>query len=160
MSVQFIGRFLFIAIVLLCFGQSATRAAENTRIPVPKTIIYAGQTISSNLLRDRIVPQKYLNRVSVITDYSEIVGKVAKVTLVPSRPIAINTVLEPYVVKVNVRTIMNFSYGGLRITAEVAPLNAARAGEMVRARNLGTGVIVYGTAQADGTIRTGGQLVN
>ncbi len=148
-----------VALLYCVLTVSATTVAHgDTRpIPVPKNIIYAGQQISSNLLRDRVVPVKYLNRVSVIKDYSEIVGKVAKVTLVPNRPIPSNTIAEPYVVKVNVRTTLLFNRGALRITAEVMPMNAAREGELVRARNLQTGVIVYGTAQRDGTIVAGGR---
>ncbi len=142
---------------LYAISATAAFAADTQPIPVPKNIIYAGQQISSNLLRERTVPTKYLNRVSVITHYSEIVGKVARVTLVPNRPIRSNTISEPFVVKVNVRTTLLFNQGALRITAEVLPLNAAREGEMVRARNLQTGVIVFGTAQKDGTLVAGGR---
>jgi flagella basal body P-ring formation protein FlgA len=136
---------------------SVVFASEKLPIPVPKHIIYAGQQINPGLLRDRYVPHKYLNRVSVIMNRSEIVGKVAKVTLTPNRPIPSNAITEPHVVNVNVRTVLKFNRGALSITAEVLPLNAAREGETVRARNLQTGVIVFGTAQRDGTLLAGGQ---
>lgn len=144
----------------ICFFStcaSMVSGSENLPIPVPKHIIYAGQQINPGLLRDRYVPQKYLNRVSVVTSHSEIVGKVAKVTLTPNRPIPSNAITEPHVVNVNVRTVLKFNRGALSITAEVLPLNAAREGETVRARNLQTGVIVFGIAQRDGTLLAGGQ---
>ena len=144
------------ATFVACFmGLSNSQASETTNIPVPKHIIYAGQTISSSLLRDRKVPIGYLSRASVFVDQSQLVGKVAKTTLVPSRPIPTNYVTEPDVVKVNQRALMRFRSGALTITAEASPLNSAKAGEMVRARNLQTGVIVYGTAQEDGSIIVG-----
>lgn len=149
---------LVLALCLSTFSVSSVFASEDktSHIPVPKNIIYAGQVINSNLLRDRKVPNSYLNRFNVISQYSEIVGKVAKVTLVPSKPIPTNYLSEPDVVKVNNRTIIRFRSGTLLITAEVLPLNAAKAGDTVRARNLQTGVVVYGMAQADGTILAGG----
>ena len=141
--------------ILPGYGALANES-ETSHIPVPKNIIYAGQLISSNLLRDRKVPNNYLNRVNVISQYSEVIGKIAKVTLVPSKPIPTNYLSEPDVVKVNNRTIIRFISGTLLITAEVLPLNAAKVGDTVRARNLQTGVVVYGMAQADGTILAGG----
>jgi flagella basal body P-ring formation protein FlgA len=145
---------------ILCFCMlSATFAfADETAtslIPVPKNIIYAGQIVSPNLLRNRKVPVSYLNRFSVISQYSEVVGKVAKVTLVPSKPIPTNYLSEPDIVKVNKRTVIHFRSGALLITAEVMPLNAAKVGDSVRARNIQTGVIVHGVAQANGTILAG-----
>ena len=53
----------------------ATNAADTTYIPVPKNVIYAGQIIDSNLLRDRRVPMSYLNRVSVFTGLDGLVGE-------------------------------------------------------------------------------------
>lgn len=151
--------YIQLLIFCVCILSAISAHADETAtslIPVPKNIIYAGQTISSNLLRDRKVPVSYLNRFSVISQYSDIVGKVAKVTLVPSKPIPTNYLSEPDIVKVNKRTVIHFKSGALLITAEVMPLNAAKAGDTVRARNLQTGVVVYGVAQADGTILAGG----
>ena len=147
--------FLAATVVACVMSLPTALASDTTNIPVPKHIIYAGQTISSSLLRDRTVPLRYLNRASVFVDRSQLIGKVAKTTLVPSRPIPTNYVTEPDVVKVNQRALMRFRSGALTITAEASPLNSAKAGEMVRARNLQTGVIVYGTAQEDGSIIVG-----
>lgn len=133
----------------------SSHASERTPIPVPKNIVYAGQAISGQLLRDRSVPTGYLSRVSVFTRHSDVVGKVAKTTLMPGRPIPVNYVTEPDVVKVNQRALMRYEISGLKITAEVSPLNSAQVGGQVRARNLQTGIIVYGTAQKDGTIVAG-----
>ena len=133
----------------------ANAASDTTYIPVPKNVIYAGQTISYELLRDRKVPTDYLSRVSVFTGPDGLVGMVARRTLVPSRPIPTNHVSEPDVIKVNAPALMRFSSNGLTITAEVLPMNSAKEGEFVRVRNMQTGVIVSGIAQADGSIMAG-----
>ena len=138
------------------FGHGISTASENTYIPVPKHVIYAGQVISASQLRDRKVPVSYLNRVNVFIGLEGLVGKVARTTLAPARPIPTNHVSEPDVVKINKPSIMKFSSGTLTIMAEVLPLNSAKAGEFVRARNIQTGVIVSGVAQANGVITAGG----
>ena len=130
-------------------------ASDKVPIPVPKNVVYAGQIVDARLLRSRIVPLKYLSRVSVFTTPSEVVGKIARTTLMPNRPIPTNYLIEPNAVEVNRKAIMRFEIGLLKITAEVIPLNAAKTGEPVRARNISTGVVVHGIANADGSITAG-----
>lgn len=139
-----------------CMLATGTQASERVDIPVPKNIIYAGQALSANLLGSRSVPVSYTHRVSIYKDTARLIGKVARKTLMPNQPIFTNNVVEPDVVEVNRKTLMLYNAGGLKISAEVSPLNAAKAGEPVRARNILTGIIVYGTANADGTIQAAG----
>ncbi len=149
--------FVFTGLLVSIFaGQwTVAFAVDITAIPVPKGVIYAGQVIDQRLLKDREVPTGYLNRVSVIVEWSDAVGKVARATLMPNRPISTGHVMMPNVVKVNKPTIMKYQIGTLRITSEVLPLNSAKAGEFVRVRNISSGVIVSGTAMKDGTIEVG-----
>lgn len=141
-----------LTVAAILFSVCVAGASESVPIPVPKNVIYAGQVIDARLLRDRTVPASYLNRVSVFTAHSQVAGMIAKTTLLPNRPIFTNHVAEPNVVEVHRRTLMRLENGRLKITAEVSPLNAARVGELVRARNVQTGIIVYGIANKDGTI--------
>lgn len=127
-------------------------AGENTEIPVPKSMIYAGKPITASQLRGRIVPNKYLNSVSVFVNSKDIIGKVARFNLVPARPIRTNQLEEPDVISVNRPVIMKYTTGSLVITAEVIPLNSAKTGESVRVRNMQNNSIIYGIAMNDGTI--------
>jgi len=142
---------LFLGVVLV-YQNSALSAGQVTTIPVPKNIIYAGQVITDQLLRGRIVPLRYLAGVSVIENRMQVVGKIARTTLMPSRPIATNHITEPDVIKVNKPTMLIYTIGMLKITAEVLPLNSAKAGEFVRARNIRSGRIISGVAMTNGTI--------
>jgi len=145
-----------IVFALLSFNPAPPgSAAEATVIPVPRIVIYAGQKILDRHLKGRKVPLKYLDRVSVVTNRIEIVGKVARATLMPNQPISTNYVREPDVVIINKPAIMEYSSGLLRITAEVIPLNSAKAGEFVRARNIQSGAIITGTAKENGAIAAG-----
>ena len=149
----FLGAGLASTVFIACWDSAL--AADSTPIPVPKHVVYAGQLINSDILRDRTVPNSYLNRVSVIVEWSQVVGKVARTTLAPNRPIPTNQIIEPDVVKVNRPALLRYSSGTLVITAEVVPLNSSKTGGLVRARNSQTGIIVSGIAQADGTIAAG-----
>ena len=156
-AMNFVTRILpgqFCLALVYCFLVSSPHASERVAIPVPKNVVYAGQIIDQRLLRDRSVPVDYLGRVSVFTTAADVVGKIAKTTLMPNRPIPTNYLDEPNVVEVNRKAIMRFEVGQLRITAEVIPLNAAKTGEPVRARNINTGIVVHGVANADGSIST------
>ena len=139
---------LFLAVV-------PVQAADTVDIPVPSGVIYPGQQITTAMLMPRTVPLAYLGRVSVFAGHPGLVGKVARTTLLPNRPIQLNQVVEPNVVQANVPTVMRYEKGPLLITAEVQPLNSAKAGELVRVRTRFSKMIVSGIAQPDGTISAG-----
>lgn len=147
-------RILLAIMFATCFGGKALSAnsIEVASIPVPKNVIYAGQMIDQHLLKQRRVPARYLLQVSVITDASQLSGLVARTTLMPNRPIPTNYVVAPDIVQTGKPAIMVFSSGGLSISGEVIPMNSAKVGGHVRARNVSSGTIVGGIAQADGSI--------
>ena len=142
-------------IAIAVFYAGSARANERVDIPVPRNVIYAGQMIDSSLLKPRSVPASYPARASVFVTIDGLVGMVARTTLMPGRPIAVNQVVEPDVVRVNRPAIMRFVSHGLTITSEVLPLNSAKSGALVRARNIHSGAIVTGYAMADGSIQAG-----
>ena len=148
------------AIAGLLLAVVSVRAAETVDIPVPNGVIYPGQQITTAMLVPRTVPLAYLGRVNVFAGHPGLVGKVARTTLLPNRPIQLNQVVEPNVVQANVPAIMRYEKGPLLITAEVQPLNSAKAGELVRVRTRLSKTIVSGIAQADGTISAGLQTGN
>lgn len=147
-------RILLAILFATCFGGKALSAnsIEVASIPVPKNVIYAGQMIDQHLLKQRRVPARYLLQVSVITEVRDVSGMVARTTLMPNRPIPTNYVVAPDIVQTGKPAILVFNSGGLSISGEVIPMNSAKVGGHVRARNVSSGTIVSGIAQADGSI--------
>lgn len=151
--------------VALAFALAAGRfaaagQANQTRyvdVPVPATMIYAGQPVVAAELTTRRVASYYIARAALITDLDQLDGKIARSTLVPGRPIAVSQVREPNVINASKPVRIVYRSGSLVITGEVIPLSSASAGETVRARNLDTGLIVTGVAQPDGTLLVAGQ---
>lgn len=87
-----------------------------------------------------------------VRSIEEIQGKVTKRTLLPGRVILASALRDQYAVERGSTTRLIFSNGGLTITAAGSPLQDAAIGDLIRVRNIDTGVIVSGTVMADGTI--------
>jgi flagella basal body P-ring formation protein FlgA len=78
---------------------------------------------------------------------------VSKRTLLAGRTIAISALRQPFAVTrgSNVRLVM--SMGDMMITAAGTPLDDGSIGDVIRARNMDSGIIVNGTVLENGTIR-------
>jgi flagella basal body P-ring formation protein FlgA len=83
------------------------------------------------------------------------VGREARVTLYPGRPILAEQLGPPAVVERNQVVRMNFSRGALAISAEGRALDRGGVGERVRVMNLASKQIVTGAVAADGSIKVG-----
>jgi flagella basal body P-ring formation protein FlgA len=148
-------RMLLTLAAWLILGAPAALAAGERTLPVPSITIYPGDTIEDDQLIDRAFSPAYLGRLAVIDGRSMLVGKVARRTLLPGHPIPVNAVEEAAVIERGVPVQMVFRQGALTITAYAAPLQSGGVGDVVRVRNVDTGLIVVGVVQADGTIRVG-----
>jgi flagella basal body P-ring formation protein FlgA len=87
-----------------------------------------------------------------IEDPAAVVGREARVTLYPGRPILKGQVGAPALVERNQLVRMNFADGPLIITAEGRVLDRGGVGEVVRVMNLSSRQIVSGAVAADGSI--------
>ncbi|GIL00248.1 MAG: flagella basal body P-ring formation protein FlgA [Alphaproteobacteria bacterium] len=134
-----------------------TAVPTHVDVPVPATMIYAGQPIPLAALTMRRVTSRYAAAAGIAVDAGQLDGKLARSTLVPGRPIALSQLREPHVINASKPVTIVYRAGALVITGEVIPLSSAAAGERVRARNVDTGLVVSGIAQADGTLLATGR---
>jgi flagellar basal body P-ring formation protein FlgA len=134
------------------FPAAEVTAQDMGTAVVPTEVIYPGDSISSGQLEE--VP---VTNPNLTGDYAhkinEVVGFVSKRTLLPGRTISISALRQPYAVTrgSNARLVMNM--GSMTITAAGTPLDDGSVGDMVRARNMDSGIIVSGTVLDNGTIR-------
>jgi flagella basal body P-ring formation protein FlgA len=138
---------LFAAAVPFC----GSLAAEQRPVPVPAQVIYPGDKITNAMLedsRDAGAPQP-----NVLADRADIVGKVAKRTLLPGRPIAAIAVEEARAVAMGALVSLVYQADGLDIVTTGQALQNGYAGQLVQARNLDSGIVVTGIVQPDGSIR-------
>ena len=90
-----------------------------------------------------------------VAGIAEAVGKEAKVTLYPGRPILLSQIGAPALVERNALVRMNYARGPLRIVTDGRALDRAGAGEPVRVMNLASKQTVTGIVAADGSVEVG-----
>ncbi len=141
------------ALVMLCFIAGAL--AGETRIVMVTGVVYPGQQISQEMLREVTLRKPLRTNQRVVLDASEIVGKVAKRTLLPRRAIPVAALRQAYVVEAGRPVRAVFVNGGLSITIMVVALMDGATGDMVKVRNPDSGRTFAATARSDGTVMVG-----
>jgi flagella basal body P-ring formation protein FlgA len=138
--------------VAAAHADDIVKAGDLGKAVVPTEVIYPGDVISSRQLEEVDVTNPNLSG-----DYAkavrDVTGFVSKRTLLPGRTIPMSALRQPFAVTrgSNARLIM--SIGAMTITAAGTPLDDGAIGDVVRARNLDSGIIVSGTVLENGTIR-------
>jgi flagella basal body P-ring formation protein FlgA len=140
------------ALVLLCL---APLAAQADSFVTPRAVVYPRQILRADMLELRRSEEGRPVGAFAATSIEEVAGKAARATLLPGRPIARDAVGAPQLVQIGAPVSLVFRGDGLDIRASGVALQAAAAGETIRARNAQTAVIVSGVLAADGSVRVG-----
>ena len=104
-----------------------------------------------------VFPDATTQRFAVVVSRDELAGMEARRTLLPGQPIPLNAVAAPELVKRGQPTRLVFHDGGLIIVAQVEAMQNGGAGDMIKVRNLDSGLTVVGTVQSDGTVLIGNE---
>lgn len=131
-------------------------AASELVFPVPVAVVYPGDVIEEGMVVERAFHPSYLGRLAMVPESDGLIGKVARRTLLPGRPVPMVAVSEPDLVKRGVPVEVVFQDRGLTIRAQAMSLEAGSEGELIRVRNLDSGLIVTGRVDASGVVRVGG----
>lgn len=143
-------RALALVATALCGGVGPA-LAQNTAV-IPKQVIYPGETIASEQVDVVAVTNPNLAGGYARTR-EEVVGMVAKRTLLPGRTIPVHGLREAFAVKRGSSIRLTFEIGNMLISASGTPLTDASVGDVVKVRNIDSGSIVSGTVMADGTVQ-------
>ncbi|HUO54483.1 MAG TPA: flagellar basal body P-ring formation chaperone FlgA [Rhodoblastus sp.] len=147
-------QFVAMALSLAVLGWAAPAWAGAHPLAVPAQVIYPGDKITDAMLADSDdaaqPPQgAFLTR-------ADLVGKVARRTLLPGRPIPAFAVEEPRAVSVGSLVSVHYEQDGLSIVTTAQALQNGYVGQVVQARNIDSGVVITGIVEADGSIRIQG----
>ena len=96
-----------------------------------------------------VTPMRRLDAQSI----AEVEGMISKRTLLPGRTIPVASLRPPYAINRGANVRLTFSLGNMTISASGTPLADASVGDVIKVRNLDSGVIVTGTVLADGTVQ-------
>lgn len=144
-----------LALALACaeFAAAATARADERTVPVPRVTIYPGNVIRENMLEERAFTNAVAPEETTIGSTSAIVGKIARRTLLPGKPIATIAVENAKAISVGAQVKIVFDEDGLVIVTYGMALQSGAVGERIRIRNQDSGLTVSGTIQADGSVR-------
>jgi len=146
---------LVMLVAIFAAGIAAHANAQSIILPVPAVTIYPGDTIKESMLKERSFLSTFRSRAAVIETPVQLIGKVARRTLLPGEAIPTNAVDDAQLVTRGSTTQIIFQEDGLTISAIGSPLQSGSLGEQIRVRNVDTGRIILGVVQADGTVRIG-----
>ncbi|KQZ50777.1 flagellar biosynthesis protein FlgA [Rhizobium sp. Root149] len=141
-----------IALGLLAGLLAPSAYADMGYAVVPKQIIYPGQEIDAAQLQEVEVTNPNLAG-GYASGIDQVMGKVSNRTLLPGRTIQLSALREPYAVKRGAPVRLTFSLGNMTISATGTPLDNAAVGDVIKVRNLDSGVTVSGTVMANGTVQ-------
>lgn len=131
--------------------------AQELLLPVPSVTIYPNEEIGDEHVTERAFIAATVTRGSVQEDRAQIVGKVAKRTLIKGVPVPVNALREPYLVLSGKPATVVFVDGALTITSQATALQSGSIGDQVALRNNESGLTIRGTVARDGTVRVGPQ---
>jgi len=140
-------------ILIGCLAGGAASAAPPDTLPVPVVTIYPGDTIAADMLTSGTFPAGTAASYPVIASRAELIGKVARRTLLAGKLIARNTVGEPDLVRKGKIVPIRYQQGPLTITASVLALQSGALDDMIQVRNIDSGKVVVATVAADGSVR-------
>jgi flagella basal body P-ring formation protein FlgA len=147
-------RLLLIALVAASVAAPACAAPRG--LPVPALVIYPGDKISDAMLADAETAAQDAAPPNVIWNRADLVGKVARRTLLPGRPIPAIAVEEARAVSIGAQVQLVYDQDGVSIITFAQALQNGYVGQYVQVRNLDSGVVVSGAVQADGSVRVNG----
>jgi len=142
-------------IFFLAATACAPACAAPHALPVPAQVIYPGDRITETMLVDSQEPAQSPTP-GAIWDRADLIGKVARRTLLPGRPIPSIAVEEPRAVSTGGQVQLLYQQDGLIIVTTAQALQNGYVGQVVQVRNLDSGLVVSGVVQSDGAVRVNG----
>ncbi|MBY6242171.1 flagellar basal body P-ring formation chaperone FlgA [Methylosinus sp. Sm6] len=144
-------RALAIVLVAGSLAGSAAALAQERLLPTPVAVIYPGEVIRESMIAERSF--RGGGDGAVVDSKSALIGKVARRTLLPDRPVPTFAVDSPRVIVVNAQVKIVFEEAGLVIVTYGAALQPGGVGDLIRVRNQDSGLVVTGRVQSDGSVR-------
>ncbi len=142
--------------ITLSFSSHA-HAGGTVSIPVANIVLYPGDALSNSVLMTRKFRSRKLERLPVVRGVSQLRGRVALRTILPGRPIFLNSVGIPDVVKQGSLVVVEFKVGTLAISSRASALQSGKTGDMITLRNIETGRVISGRVGPDKIVRVDGQ---
>jgi flagella basal body P-ring formation protein FlgA len=144
-----------LAVLGLWLAPDLGALAQAVVLPTPKLVIYPGDIIRDDMLADRPA-EKAAGIGPFAQTRAQLVGKMARRTLLPGVAIPLAGIDNPRLVVNGAEVKLVYSENGLTIDTVGAALQDGAAGDVIKVRNSDSGVTVTGVIQPDGVVRVSG----
>lgn len=131
---------------------SVAAASESVTVAVATVTVYPGDVIKESILADRQVILAKRETGAGYATRSDLLGKIARRTILPGQPIMSDAVRAPFAVLQGQSTLVVYRKDGLLITSYAAPLQSAGVGDLVSMRNFDTGSIFTARVMPDRSV--------
>jgi flagella basal body P-ring formation protein FlgA len=145
------------ALALFAIGLSAiARAgAQESLAPSPRAVIYPGDLISEGMVSETALDPSGQGGPFALSP-SEVVGKMARATLLPGRAIPLRALAAARLVRNGAEVRLVYVDGALTIVTTGSAMQDGGAGDIVKVRNDDSGVTVSGRVLPDGRVWVNG----
>jgi flagella basal body P-ring formation protein FlgA len=133
---------------------SAAHAEEQLAL-TPRHIIYPGDIIHDDAIEEKRIEINPASGNTIVRTRDEIVGKIARRTLIPGQSITLSGLDSPRLIKIGASVRIIYSSEGLQIIATGVAQQAGAIGDTIRVRNEESGVFVSGRVMPDGSVAVG-----
>jgi len=140
-------------LALLVPGEAVPALAEGRAVPVPRVTLYPGDRIDESMLEDLTLPLDVGPEQHIVELRRDLVGKIARRTLLPGQPIAVFAIDNPRIVAAGAQVKLVFAEQGMYMSAVGLALQPGSIGEIIRVRNSDSGLMVSGRVQPDGSVK-------
>ncbi len=153
MRVHWIAALLASLAIWLAPGLGAR--AQDAALPTPKVVVYPGDIIRDDMIAD-LPAQTATGYGPFAESRSDVVGKMARRTLLPGAAIPLAGVDNPRLVANGAEVELVYKEAGLTIVTSGSAMEDGKAGDVIKVRNSDSGVTVTGAVQPDGSVRVSG----
>ena len=131
------------ALCLICAAAPAFASSVVPARPIPASSVVTGADV---LLQEPTVP-------GAASQFDQVLGLEARVTLYPGRPIMIGDLGPPAIVDRNDIVQLVYQRGALSIFAEGRALDRGAIGERIRIMNIDSRAVITGVLLSDKTVK-------
>lgn len=139
-------------LILLCLGSLAYADDAVRTVFVPRNVIYPGDMITEDALVERNVRVNSENSAVFGENPKDLIGKVARRTLMKNEYVPRSAIREQDVVRQGRPYKVIYNSQSLSIVGEGIPQQAGSVGETISVRNPASGVLFKARVQADQTL--------
>ncbi len=133
----------------------AMPALAGEQVAVVTRVIYPGQEIAPDAVRIAKLKRRLASDATVARVQEDLVGQIARRTILPDRIIDMSAVREANLVDIGKPVRVSYRAGALSITMTAMSLTAGAAGDVIKLRNSSSGKVFAGVVMDDGTVQVG-----